>query len=757
MILSKIKEFYASNRKTIFYTLVFWFLFYISQDVAFAEGNPNAPATKTDWADKNAIVEVVDFIIAIASSLVALLSSLVSLFLHPGWVNGTILWFDIYLKEMWIMISNIVYFIFAFLLIAIAFMNIIWKGGDVWAMKQALPKFVIWVLMVPFSWFFVQFILSLSAFLTVAVLWIPHDTMSWTKPYENLKGKKICTTFVLDLTKWAENNIGKQAQNGGKDGSKCAFGREKEEIQKILEWKGDGISSSIYGMINIYTYGVMKIDRLDKLKGKDIVSDLKNLTSIALKWIFDLLFIVVYLILMVALFMALFARATWLWIHAMFSPVFGLMFFFWKTKEWALDGKFWPMELINLALVPVYVSAALAFWMMFMFVAANWLTEKTNGWSAIFQQVNTKGWDTIAINWKEWIKDGYIPSLTIGSFTLWIKGKQWWYTDTNDIFSELWSGLWRLILELFWLAILWLAMMVALKWSKITDSVTEPIRAFGKSVWSLIAKSPQYAPIIPTWKWMMNAASLKNFWETTVWSINSRMAKPWSELSNKFFWDWSKMQQALRDFKLSEVHAWTTDSSRLKSKLIPVLDRLNDKDLLKPDYIAAVDQLISTKFINKDDRSKLVDLYDHRWEKGFAKKLYDLIKANKSWYDPLNIAEIRSTDKMGEVIWGTSSKADWDKKESPTTTGAVSESQKVRNSLNINNLKIVENASWTKTILGIDSKKSADVAKKLLGDTTLGIKNLEVDDFIAEFKEHWIDVDDIKQIWEEIEILKKKS
>jgi hypothetical protein len=31
--------------------------------------------------------------------------------------------------------------------------------------------------MVPFTWFFVQFVLSISAFLTVAVLSIPYDVM----------------------------------------------------------------------------------------------------------------------------------------------------------------------------------------------------------------------------------------------------------------------------------------------------------------------------------------------------------------------------------------------------------------------------------------------------------------------------------------------------------------------------------------------------------------------------------------------------
>jgi hypothetical protein len=68
---------------------------------------------------------VIKSVLAIASSFIAMLTALISLLLNPGWINGTIFGFDIYLKEIWILISNIVYFIFAFILIAISFMNIV--------------------------------------------------------------------------------------------------------------------------------------------------------------------------------------------------------------------------------------------------------------------------------------------------------------------------------------------------------------------------------------------------------------------------------------------------------------------------------------------------------------------------------------------------------------------------------------------------------------------------------------------------------
>jgi len=55
----------------------------------------------------------------------------------------------------------------------------------------------------------------------------------------------------------------------------------------------------------------------------------------------------------------------------MFSPAFGLLYFFEKGKEGVGDGdaKFSITEFISLALVPVYVSAALSFGLVFLFVA----------------------------------------------------------------------------------------------------------------------------------------------------------------------------------------------------------------------------------------------------------------------------------------------------------------------------------------------------------------------------------------------------
>ena len=136
----------------------------------------------------------------------AMVTAFITMFLYPGWVNGTLFGLQDYLRIMWILVSNVVYFVFAFILIAIAFMNIINKGEGVWELKQAMPKFIVGVLIVPFSWFFVQFVLSISAILTVGVLTLPYDAFQGESLLQEaisdteIGAEKICKDIIITLT-----------------------------------------------------------------------------------------------------------------------------------------------------------------------------------------------------------------------------------------------------------------------------------------------------------------------------------------------------------------------------------------------------------------------------------------------------------------------------------------------------------------------------------------------------------------------------
>ncbi len=99
--------------------------------------------------------------------------------MSPDWTSGDLFGLRGPMHKMWIIVSNIVYFIYAILLIIIALATIF--GKDNFSYKVMLPKLALGILMVPFTWWFVQWTISLSAIVTASVVSIPLEALAETK------------------------------------------------------------------------------------------------------------------------------------------------------------------------------------------------------------------------------------------------------------------------------------------------------------------------------------------------------------------------------------------------------------------------------------------------------------------------------------------------------------------------------------------------------------------------------------------------
>ena len=116
-------------------------------------------------------------------------------------------------------------------------------------------------------------------------------------------------------------------------------------------------------------------------------------------------------------------------------------------------------------MVPVYVSAALSFGLVFVLVASEGIKQNA--------------------------MDGKGERIEVGGFSLEIKGAHGsGKTEASPIA--------KMMIQIFGVVILWIAVMAALKQSQTTEQITEPIRAFGNSVGEIAMKAPTYAPIIPS-------------------------------------------------------------------------------------------------------------------------------------------------------------------------------------------------------------------------------------------------------------------
>ena len=715
MLLDTLRSFYQKHRKNIFFVWFFVVLFFVLWEGVFA----NEDLLKKEDAEK--ITKFLNFFLAAAAIILWMITSLISMFLYPGWVNGSLFDMQLYFRDIWILISNVVYFLFAGILIIIAFMNIIWKWEWTWELKQAMPKFIVWVLIVPFSWFFVQFILSISSIFTVWVLTLPYDVFQDRPQLDQVvEGKiwqqTICTDIIIDLKwkKWTWDSLQSVVW--------WDSDLQIPEILKCWEWRTtiaellrpwsnswEWMKNSIYWVINIYTYWILRVQNLDTIKEDEIPEWIQDLAKLIFKIVFDLLFVVVYLLLMVALFLALFVRVVRLWIYMMMSPAFGLLYFFGKWSEWVgeWNNKFSIKEFISLAMVPVYVSAALAFGLVFIMVAGTW--------------VNNTSWDTDKI--EAW---GF--SLTL----IWVLWDKWE-----------WSTIWQLIVQIFWIVILWIAVMAALKTSSTTWAIIEPIESFWKSVWQLAAKAPTYAPIIPTgaWKERMSAAGLWRFGTTFKGAIEWKAIERGGTFANELAWlgDNSKLTKSINTLNNTlwavnnEGEAKTRAVAEEFKAMIHSTNWDADKLLRDPDFKATVWSLwgkLGIKDLDTTTQKWLAISIDKVMEKLHWTWIdFDLGKGQNAVGDIQTWQQFEQRlkdSKTWQNSWNWNNDASWlDKKFEDYKDGY----KKVRKSDNTE-IKVKKEASWVIQVIARELDGGSEVNNYTMNTTLPDANSFNWDDIV---------------------------
>jgi len=170
--------------------------------------------------------------------------------------------------------------------------------------------------MVPFSWFFVQFVLSISAVLTVGMITLPYDSFQDKDLFQQalsnpqIAETNICKDVIISLTGEPVDGASTYTDSDGNTISEHLLCKDDSTVTvaEIFDPNtATGLESSIFGITSVYTYGILQVQNLDEIDGSTI-GDFKDLADLIFKIFFDVLFVIVYLLLMVALFLALFVR-----------------------------------------------------------------------------------------------------------------------------------------------------------------------------------------------------------------------------------------------------------------------------------------------------------------------------------------------------------------------------------------------------------------------------------------------------------------
>lgn len=634
---AKIKNFFIKNKSTIFKVILFLWLYIYFSDFTFATNeNTNVLDTKT----KNKIVEWISWITTTISVFLWLLTYLVTIFLSPEWISWNIFWISDTLKQVWILISNVVYFVFAFILIYIAFMNIIGSWWQDYEFKSALPKFIVWILIVPLSWFIVQFVIGLSSILTISALNLPFETF---KNYQSqISTVEIPTSCSINFSSLANSDWKTSTEWNSKTNKIFSCEEEgwkitgkKLTLDEVL--KSDKASDGIFWIMSLYTYWLLDLGSISALKTDTLNNTIKTIWDVVVYVVFNLIFVVAYALLMIALWLALMIRWVRLWIYAMLSPLFWLMYFFWKWKEWFFE-KFNLVEFFHLAMVPVYTMLALSFWMLLIFQTWQGLSS-WNSWSI--------WWDILKA---EKGKNDDTKLVLNGKFNLII---EWWIPKESHMLWNIFkttadTGLWIiwvLILKIFWIIILWWTVMMALSKSEITKTMVEPIASFWSQVWKLAQSLPQYTPILP------GGQSLQSLWQIP-WIMRWQLDKRVSEQTTRF----SEFAGFTKSEFLQALESLNSNPNILKNQdwQAKVLKQI--VDLYKADPQRALQDKNFQELVKKYNDSSVSKKLDFSDKTKFIKSVYD---SNNSLGNSKNL-EFMSPDGVNSYISWISATPPWE-------------------------------------------------------------------------------------------------
>ncbi len=296
-------------------------------------------------------------IIVMLSKVLSIILSMISQLLWPllmfagGLMKSDFLYtgaIDLKLSEMWIQVRNLVNIAYVLLLLAVALYNVVGLGETVsmLELKKALPKIIIGLVLVNFSYAGVKVVLDVINVGTTFAFSIGQTDARLTQAtlleIQKAQGP-ICDTIggggdlAVNLATDAKNNALKLCESDKKTEATC-----KENTNKYYSSKGSSSSSAmcvpdkngklvindkvqrylkswnVDSSLMIIAIKFMNIQDLPKVSAAAAKGGIAALT---INMLFSLVMFLIYAVSFVVLVVVLFTRAAVLWMIIIFSPV----------------------------------------------------------------------------------------------------------------------------------------------------------------------------------------------------------------------------------------------------------------------------------------------------------------------------------------------------------------------------------------------------------------------------------------------------
>ncbi len=446
------------------------------------------------------------------------------------------------LREIWVIMRNIVNIVFVFVLLVIAFYNVTGFGGEGnFALKSALPKFVMALVAVNFSFLACKVILDAANVVTVAVYDIAGtieeydaneirsdmersictdpayvvcvdtdgaeaynpstsategaDAAASTEGAEVASGGTTSAADCGDAQPWAYSSAGPLAKafcctSNTSDDTTCvnvagenvtAYKAANDEAKKVYPALND-VGKSFFRQLDQNNIGVVMAINLGSLN--TLTQTAPGQTHIGIKEIsintlFSTLMYIVFGFAYVALFIVLLARLVVLWLVIALSPMIALSIVVPQVNQYASELNLGEKFLQHL-MAPIIIGLAMSVgYLMAMQV-------KNSGAGGLELQ------GVGSLN-AEQVLDGGV---------------------TGTFLSPNVSDLQQLMIACIAVAIVWLGVFGAAD-KTIASSITSPIKEFGTNAAKFIGKLPTYLPMVPIMTRDSDAAQNFSFQDIT--------------------------------------------------------------------------------------------------------------------------------------------------------------------------------------------------------------------------------------------------
>lgn len=430
----------------------------------------------------NGLKIILDILTIIVSPAIILASWLMS----PDWTSGDLFQIRPMIHQLWIVVSNVTYFIYAILLIFIAMATIF--NSDKYGYKQLLPKLALGIIMVPLSWWFIQFIISLASLVTASVISIPSEVVI---NYNKNNAESWWTTPSIPKETVFNNKL----PGPSKPCAPLVWPPWPNEQECISPETFIQKSWGMYSSLMIYSFAVFRFQDVKMLNST--TEKVVAIWQIINQWLIGAIMFIAYGLLVMALIFMLFVRAIKLWFYAIFSPFMTLKFVLWDSMFKDNNDSFDLKEFVGLAFVPAIVGLALSFWLIIVSVMLKPPSSVTPGCDTTECKIILFGNAENTITTKtEDVSGGKQTKTTAtvaGASYTFIGDVTSWNT-TGNVMSALnmaWGIIGTIIIDIIALVFIWVAFMAAKGVSKVAATAFAPFEDMGKK----IASIPKYMPI----------------------------------------------------------------------------------------------------------------------------------------------------------------------------------------------------------------------------------------------------------------------